>query len=460
MPTFQERTLGSWRVIDRLGRGGNATVYAARRSDVDAALALKVISTTRVEREPYRRFVREIAFLREHDTVPGILPLIDSHLPDQPTTADPAWLAMPIATPIDAALSGRPLSDVVAAVAAIADTLFRLQRDFDIAHRDIKPGNLYALDEAWLLGDFGLIAVPNADDLTQDGRQVGPAHYTAYEMILHPTSADPHPADVYGLGKTLWVLATGQAYPPEGHQPVGTRGFEIGDYRPHPHSAALDRLVDLMTRIHPEERPSKEQVARDLIAWQELDAEPVTVDLSAARVRARAKLESEIAKQDALEQNLDLAYGAVRRLQELTRPLNDGLLSVSPRIEIDSAGDQMTQNLLRTHLHMGLTFEVAFFWQRCTKMQPMDGPHSTTLRMSRSLELLSTGVLVLRLMVDVGLDGVSATFFNWESGARSAPAGSIEAETVLEEGVRDLAGALAEGVDVFVEHLPDVGIAD
>lgn len=97
-----------------------------------------------------------------------------------------------------------------------------------------------------------------------------PAHYTAYEMILNPATADPHPADVYSLGKTLWVLATGQAFPPEGHQPAGTRGFGIDDFRPHPHAASLDQQVDLMTRLHSDERPTKDQVARDLGAWQEL----------------------------------------------------------------------------------------------------------------------------------------------------------------------------------------------
>jgi hypothetical protein len=62
-------------------------------------------------------------------------------------------------------------------------------------------------------------------------------------MILNPMTAQPHPADVYSLGKTLWVLATGQAWPPEGHQPAGTRGFEIGDFRPHPRSGVLDQEV-------------------------------------------------------------------------------------------------------------------------------------------------------------------------------------------------------------------------
>jgi hypothetical protein len=41
-----------------------------------------------------------------------------------------------------------------------------------------------------------------------------------------------------------------------------------------------------MTRLHPDERPRKDQVARDLALWQELAGEPVALDVSAARARA------------------------------------------------------------------------------------------------------------------------------------------------------------------------------
>jgi hypothetical protein len=46
-------------------------------------------------------------------------------------------------------------------------------RDFGIAPGH-QAGNLYELDGAWLIGDFGLIAVPEASGLTVDGRQVRP----------------------------------------------------------------------------------------------------------------------------------------------------------------------------------------------------------------------------------------------------------------------------------------------
>lgn len=418
-------------------------------------MAVKLINSRKVEREPYQRFVREIEFLRSHQDVPGLLPLLDAHLPDQPGKDDQPWLAMPIATPITNALEGRPLADVVAAVAAIADTLARLQRDFGIAHRDIKPGNLYKLDGSWLIGDFGLIAVPDAKSLTTDGRQVGPAHYTAYEMILHPATADPHPADVYSLGKTLWVLATGQAFPPEGHQPVGTRGFGIGDFRPHPRASILDQEVDLMTRLHPEERPSKEQAARDLALWNELSGEPAVIDLSEAGARLREKLRSSIAEQDTQEQYKDLAQSAVRRLQQLTAPLNESLKELYPRTHVDTMSDKMTRNLFRTHA--GRRYEIVFQWQRCTLVAPSSRPASTTLRMSRSVELFSDGSFLLRLWVFVGPEGVMGSYFDWQWPETLAPVGSIEMERVLENGVAELAQNLKRGVDVFVEHLPADG---
>jgi serine/threonine protein kinase len=448
----RERTVGPWTLHEQLGHGGNGTVWTATRSDAEIAIALKVLNATKIEHESYKRFVREIDFLQKHQGMPGLLPLLGSHLPDQPSKADRPWLAMPVATPIAQSLAGRSLADVVEAVATIADTLARLQANFDIAHRDIKPGNLYELDGSWLIGDFGLVALPEAETLTREGRQVGPAHYTAYEMILSPTTAKPHPADVYSLGKTLWVLATGQAWPPEGHQPVGTRGFEIGDFRPHPRSGALDQEVDLMTRLHPEERPPKAQVVRDLAAWQALGADAVVLDVSDARARLRQKLQSEIAEQDMAEQYKELAHAAVRRLQELTTPLNVALKDLYPRTQVDSMADKLTQNTVRSH-HPG--HQVLFRWQRCTIVAPFDQASSTTLRLSRSLELLGNGLIVLNLMVHVSPKATMGNYFTWESGDRTATAGSIEAEKLLEDAVSELTEALKQGIDVFVEHLPD-----
>jgi serine/threonine protein kinase len=88
----QRQTVGPWALGERLGRGGNATVWEATQSGSTTAVALKLINTTKVEREPYQRFVREIEFLRDHQDIPGLLPLLDAHLPGQPDKTDQPWL--------------------------------------------------------------------------------------------------------------------------------------------------------------------------------------------------------------------------------------------------------------------------------------------------------------------------------------------------------------------------------
>ena len=108
--------------------------------------------------------------MRSLGPFPGVLPLLDAYLPDTPLKGDPPWLAMPIATPIAEAVEGLPLEQVVGAVVQIASTLAQLA-ERRVGHRDVKPGNLYGLDGEWLVGDFGLVAAPEADDdITRVGK--------------------------------------------------------------------------------------------------------------------------------------------------------------------------------------------------------------------------------------------------------------------------------------------------
>lgn len=284
------------------------------------------------------------------------------------------------------------------------------------------------------------------------GKPLGPLHFTPYEMLQDPTTADAHAADVYSLAKSLWVLASGQNYPPPGHQPAGSKGFDIADAWPHPRAAALDQEVDLMTRLRPHERPTKEQVARDLAKWHELAKTPFLVDVADARTRLRSRLSAEIVHQDTAEEQRELAYAAARRFQELTRPLNEALKQLWSRTRVDRQDDKITVNTVRARVWGG---QVIFRWQRCTLVNPLDRPASPTLRMSRSLELVDDGTLLLNLLVLVGLEGVMHTDFSWQSEVMSAPIGTIEAEKMLDDGIKTLAEQLQRAIDVFVERFPE-----
>ena len=80
-----ERKLGPWTLLGELGSGGNATVYEAVSEQFTEPIALKVINTLKTQREPYQRFVREIQFLQGLEDRSGVLPLLDSNLPDKPS---------------------------------------------------------------------------------------------------------------------------------------------------------------------------------------------------------------------------------------------------------------------------------------------------------------------------------------------------------------------------------------
>ena len=118
----------------------------------------------------------------------------------------------------------------------------------------------------------------------------------------------------------------------------------------------------------------------------------------------------------------------------------------------------MTTNLLKSRGGFG-TPEPVFRWHRCTLVRPVGGPVTIVLRMSRSLELMTDGTLRLHLMVHVGPDGVMATMYSWHRPAASAMVGTVEAERMLDEGIRELVDSLQQGIDIFVEQMPDAHLA-
>ncbi len=384
----------------------------------------------------------------------GVLPLLDAHLPDRPSRGNPAWLAMPIAAPIADALSGRPLDDVVSAIATIASTLADLQAKHRLSHRDVKPANLYELDGRWLVGDFGLVTAPDLEELTRTGKPLGPIHFMAYEMIIDPSGADPHPADVYSLGKTLWVLAVEQHFPPSGHQRADDGEHSIFRQRPHRNAAELDRLVEQATSIRPEERPTKEQIAKDLASWSALSKEPVILDVTDIGAKMRTKLAEELNDLGLREQRIEAAHASLRRLAALTAPLNAALRDVHPRAEIDVIGDQLSRNYVLSRPHWG-SAEILFDWHRCSIVRGGAGFRKHLFRMARGFELDVKGDVTIRFFVHVGLEGVMQTDFHWMSEPLKAAVGSIELDGVMEEGVRELAARVKTGLEVLEQRLPD-----
>jgi serine/threonine protein kinase len=446
-----DRQLGPWRITGTLGRGGNAKVYRVQHVQTQTEGALKAINARHIDREPYRRFVNEIETLRQLGNYPGILPVIDDHIPNEPSAEDQPWLVMPVASPLRDALAEADLPGIVRSIAGIADTLARLGTEHRFAHRDIKPANLYELTGNAVVGDFGLVALPDRGGLTKEGKPLGPANFMPFEMLNEPATADPFAADVYSLVKTLWVFACGVDFPPPGHQPASATPHRIADYRPYPNAAHLDELVDRATLLDPGSRPTMAAVVSDLQAWLSLPVERHEFDLTQAAAAVRERLGREISQAERVDRWKNSAYTAVRRFDELISPLNETLKAADPRAKV-SVVDQLTDGWLKTLEVMGAP-EVLFHWTRASTISAGE-PIPYMLRVGRGIELLEDGSLVIRTIIDLGLDGVMQTDMHWAGAERVVPVGSTEQELALQEATAELAEQLGIALTTFAQNTP------
>jgi hypothetical protein len=123
------RRCGTWLLFDRIGGGGNGDVYRCRGTGEAAAgmeAAIKILKRSRAaRRDRISRFRNEVDFLVRRGSHPGVLPLLDRSLPDDPS--QPSWYVMPLAVPLVTALGASPeLPSVVKAIGRIAETLASL----------------------------------------------------------------------------------------------------------------------------------------------------------------------------------------------------------------------------------------------------------------------------------------------------------------------------------------------
>lgn len=274
--------VGPWTLRAYLGSGGNADVWRAERDG--EIVALKILRTRRTESEPFKRFKLESDIV--HRLKPeGVVPVFDSFLPHALGSGERAWIAMPIAVPIREALGNNPDLEIVCRVAMeVAGTLAALGI---LAHRDIKPGNLYTLDGRFVIGDFGLVSYPGKEDLTGSAREVGPRNFLAPEMISHPGDVDGRPADVYSLAKTVWALATGEAAPPPGQFRRQDNVLRLGTFVDHPRIHQLEELLEDATATDSAARPSMAEF-RDRLSYflEGVPSGPSDVRDAAAMVRS------------------------------------------------------------------------------------------------------------------------------------------------------------------------------
>ncbi|KFZ80843.1 hypothetical protein ED92_11000 [Amycolatopsis sp. MJM2582] len=254
---------GGWRHKEKIVETWKAVVLRVEHDDGRQG----VLKANLADGTFITRFRNEILGMRQMSEagIEGVLRVLDADFQE-----NLMWFVMPEATPLAQHLGTMPsLWTVVTAVEQVTATLLAVKSELGVAHRDIKPDNLFFLDGRAHVGDFGLGDwAPREDDLTKEGTSVGPAHFLAPEMRAVTLAEDAHLADVWALAKTLFVLAHPNkgVYPPPGTHYVQGREFELWSVGGHA-GESLGPVLEAATRFDPHDRITLEDFHAELQAW-------------------------------------------------------------------------------------------------------------------------------------------------------------------------------------------------
>lgn len=247
-----------------LGSGGNGIVKRATCIETGNQVAIKILSIdAKADKEKRLRFEDEInTMVQAGKQVKGIIPILDYSI-------DGCWYVMPIAESIKSHCED--IDSIIQGVLQVAKSLSEIHA-LGFSHRDVKPDNMLFYEGRWVLCDFGLVDIPdNPHNLTKNHTRVGAIKTLAPEMSRYPKDADGKKADVYSLGKSLWMLLTGNKDSFDGHYLVTDEAISLHKYeelKEH-HLVEIDLLLEEATRNDPEDRPTMTQFVERIIEWQE-----------------------------------------------------------------------------------------------------------------------------------------------------------------------------------------------
>jgi serine/threonine-protein kinase len=221
MPTenLTGQTIASYRLIERIGEGGTATVYRAEH-DARGACAVKILrQRSRSDPNAVKRFLREAGYGSRvhHDNVVRTY--------DYGEEAGYYYLALEWA-------DGQSLSDyeqahgplepeLVAHIIAQLAGALAAAHAVGIIHRDLKPENIIFNSRTRVakLLDFGIARDAEEDPserLTRAGFFVGSLNYVAPEALSGALVDEA--ADIYSLATIAYYLLTGE-HPHAGRSP-------------------------------------------------------------------------------------------------------------------------------------------------------------------------------------------------------------------------------------------------
>ena len=263
-----------YEVLEKVGSGGMASVYRARRKSDGKTIALKI---------PMEQYVADAKFIRRFHREAEVAQRLDHpnivHTFEHGSVGVKHFMAMEFVDgrSLEAYVEGEDL-DTDLSVEVMKAVVRALQHihSVGIIHRDIKPANIMILKTGILatsplrldpnavkLMDFGIAGGKVLSRLTMTGARVGTPVYMSPEQA-RGLKID-HRSDIYSLGLVFYELLTRQTAFKGGYEAIVHQ--QIFQTPPPPRQInlsipkTLDTLIMKMIAKDPDERPTLAEVA-------------------------------------------------------------------------------------------------------------------------------------------------------------------------------------------------------
>ncbi|WP_160667246.1 serine/threonine-protein kinase [Pseudarthrobacter sp. ATCC 49987] len=253
---------GRYRLGEVIGRGGMASVYSAKDTNLGRDVALKLFAPQSADPDELRRQEAEIELLATLNH-PSLVTLFDAgtdtRIPGEPRP----FLTMELVDGQDLRARIRhsplPLDEIAVIGAGVSDALAYVH-SLGIVHRDIKPANILLVPVRPgeplrpKLTDFGIARIMDGTRLTATGTMVGTAAYLSPEQSR---GADLGPAsDIYSLGLVLLECIKGEIEYPGGAVESAVARLHRAPAIPDTVPVEWAKLIRAMTALDPLDRPS------------------------------------------------------------------------------------------------------------------------------------------------------------------------------------------------------------
>lgn len=210
--------IGTYRILEVLGRGGMGTVYLAEQEVPRRRVALKLVTSATIGRESVQRFELEAELLGRlrHR---GIAQIYEVGVHEEVSSL--GVMKWPFFA-MEFVEEAKSLSDWAVEQArterqkleAMLQICAAIQHAHErgVVHRDLKPQNvLIDSDGNAKVIDFGIArTIDQESELTQAGELVGTLRYMAPEQIRADSLQIDTRTDVHALGVLLYELLTGR----------------------------------------------------------------------------------------------------------------------------------------------------------------------------------------------------------------------------------------------------------